>query len=54
MIDGKPQKIWADGEYKERESLVNLTGFDTDLNNMIDYDIYYTNDLSDENSESGD
>lgn len=53
-VDGKAQTIYADGEYKKRESLVNLTGFDTDLNNMVDYDVFYTQDLSDEDSEDGD
>lgn len=44
-LDGKNQKLYKDGEYKEMQSYVNIQ-VETDLNGMVDFDAYYTENLS--------
>lgn len=44
--NGKSQRISHHGEYKEMESCINVE-VDTDLNDMVDFEVDYTHDLSD-------
>ncbi len=38
-LNGKPQKFYFEGEYKEHPGIVNIE-VETDLNSMIDFEIY--------------
>lgn len=49
-LNGSNQSIYLNGEYKEREAIVNIE-VETDLNSMVDFEIYYTQDLSSEIDE---
>lgn len=44
--NGQNQNIFANGEYKERQGIVNVE-VTTDLNGMVDFEIDYTADESD-------
>lgn len=44
-LNNKNQHIFKDGEYKEMKSYVNIE-VDTDLNGMVDFEVYYTEELS--------
>ena len=49
-LNGKNQKFFHEGEYKEAIGLVNVE-VDTDINSMVDFDFYDTEDLSEDNNE---
>lgn len=44
-LDGENQNIYYNGEYKEREAVVNVE-VDTDLNNMVDFEISYVSEIN--------
>ena len=44
--NGENQNVWSDEEYKEQEGYVNIE-VDTDLNNMVEFESYYVENLLD-------
>lgn len=43
--NGENPTVWQNDEYKEVQSIVNIE-VDTDINDKIEFEVYYTEDLS--------
>ena len=43
-LNGEPQTFFSKGDYKEHPGIVNIE-VDTDLNSMVDFEIYYIEEL---------